>query len=834
MNQNNDNITVTIDNKAYHVKKGLTILQAAEQNDIYIPNLCAHKDLSPYGGCRICIVEVEGMSNFPTACTTPVQNNMLIRTHTSQIQAARREILQLFMSEHTSSCLVCDEKDECKLFSDTIHKAGVTTGCRHCPNDGSCELQDIVEYLKIDEINYPIYYRNLQLEKEDPFYDRDYNLCILCGRCIRMCQEVRLANVLAFKHKGREAIIGPAYQRTHIEAGCEFCGACVSVCPTGTLYEKARKWDGKPDQEQITTCTYCGVGCQMRLLIKNDRIIGSLPVDDPLVNRGQLCVKGRFCVTEMVNNYKRIQKPNKAFLDTKVEISWDEAIDIAAQKLSACSPDEFGMLISPNCTNEDLYLAQKFVRLAMESHNIDTSARLFYGNGFNAYLNLLRKAVPLENVRNTDAILCIGLDTRFGRSVVGVELRRALKEGAKIITINPYEHNLTLLAEKWIQPEPGTELNILHSLLELTHKKSSPDNSDADLNETAKILNSASRPVILVGSEFMQYQNSAQILTSIEKLADNLNAGILPLPAQNNLYGSILMGAYPELLPGGFSSKNSKKISEIKKKWKADIPEFSSQWNILNFTSKKKLKVLYLVGEFPPEVEKKPADFVISQNLYSPDSPLEPDLILPAAAFTEIDGTFINGEGRIQRVNKAVNPPGKTLPDWEILCRIARKMGVKGFDFNNVTEIHKEISAYYERFKDFDNPDRKSEALNCEANFTIPQLKSSEAQNSNNEYPFQLTTSIIEHSYRGIPLSTYVEGAQKIFDVDTLGINPQDAEKAKIKSADKVILTSPQFKKVFSAKIVPGLRPKILHVTLSSGINIGANPCSVKIRKKNV
>jgi NADH dehydrogenase/NADH:ubiquinone oxidoreductase subunit G len=174
MSKVNTHFTVSIDNKKYKVSAKSTILQAAEQNNIYIPTLCHHKELSPHGGCRLCIVEVEGMRNFPTSCTTPVEDGMIIRTHTAQVQNIRQEILQLFMSEHPSSCLICDENTDCQEYSITIHKAGVTTGCRYCPNDGQCELQDTVENFEVKEINYPIFYRNLRVEKEDPFYDRDY------------------------------------------------------------------------------------------------------------------------------------------------------------------------------------------------------------------------------------------------------------------------------------------------------------------------------------------------------------------------------------------------------------------------------------------------------------------------------------------------------------------------------------------------------------------------------------------------------------------------------------------------------------------------------------
>jgi formate dehydrogenase alpha subunit len=842
MSNLNEKVTVNIDNQVMDVSRGLTILQAAEQNHIYIPTLCAHKDLTPFGGCRMCIVEVEGMRGFPTACTTPVEEGMIIRTQTAQVQAVRMEILQLILSEHTSSCLICDEKNECKKYMGTIRKAGVTTGCRYCSNDGQCELQEVVEKLGVKEIDYPIYYRNLRVEKEDPFYDRDYNLCILCGRCIRMCQEIRTANTLAFKQRGRFTVIGPAYDRTHLDAGCEFCGACVSVCPTGALSEKVKKWDGKPEREQVTTCAFCGVGCQIRLLIKGDKVIGSLALDDPLVNNGQLCVKGRFAIAETVNHFSRLKKPYRQEGGRRVEMSWEEAIQQAAEKLSDCPPQHFGILISPNCTNEDLYVAQKFARAAKGSNHIDTSARLFYGSGFNAYLDLMRKSVSLSDLRKASVILVIGLDVRFGRSVVGVELREAIKRGAKVITINPNQHSLALIADRWFQPRPGTEFDLLESLLKLIVEKKTTASQlkkkrktqvDAEkLSEVAGMLKKASSPVILVGSDLLRYDRSVEILETIEKLAQAIGAGILPLPAQNNLFGSILMGTYPELLPGGFSSTDKGRLDDLSKRWGKDFPNFSS-WNAEALSSGIKLKVLYLIGETPTSL-RPPCDFLIFQNLYPPDPNYEADLILPAAAFTEVDGTFINGEGRIQRVRKAVNPPGEALPDWEILCRIARKMGTKGFDFSSASQIHEEIASLVKGFGDFENTKRIAGSLICEGKLTVPQTMLQETKKADKKFPFLLHTSIAEHTYRGLPLSTWVEGLEVLFPEGKIKINPEDAQKFGISDGDEVIVTSDRFEKVWVARILSEQPPGTLQVTLRQSESIGPNPFPVKIRKKDV
>ncbi len=346
----------------------MTILQAARQYNIYIPTLCDFPGLPSHGSCRMCLVEIEGRPTTPTACTTPVEEGMRIHTHSPKVQALRSEILQMLLSEHPSSCLFCPEKDHCDECMVTLRKAGVTTGCGSCPKDEQCTLQEMVQKIGLSGVDYPIHYRMLPVEKNDPFFDRDYNLCVLCGRCIRICGELHFNNVLAYTNRGTQSLVGTAFHRTHLEAGCSFCGACVEVCPTGALSEKTRKWDGKPDRETVSTCPLCSIACQIRLLSKNNRVIGSLP--EHAAGMDALCVKGRFGITELVNHPTRLNAPQKRAGTDQLAISWEEAIRTAAEKLSACDPNRFALRVSPNCTNEDLYVAQKFARAVMRSGGI--------------------------------------------------------------------------------------------------------------------------------------------------------------------------------------------------------------------------------------------------------------------------------------------------------------------------------------------------------------------------------------------------------------------------------------------------------------------------------
>jgi formate dehydrogenase (NADP+) alpha subunit len=839
MTPSGTSVTLTIDNISVTAPKGSTILDAARQNNILIPTLCWHPDLSPHGGCRMCIVEVEGLRTFPTACTTPAEDGMIVRTQTDSLQAMRMDILQLFLSEHTSSCLVCEEKLTCRESMSTVRKSGVTTGCRYCPKDGQCELQALAEQMDVTEIRYPISYRGLRVETEDPFYDRDYNLCILCGRCVRMCQEIRIANVLAYKHRGRNTVIGPAFRRTHLEAGCEFCGACVAVCPTGSLREKVREWEGKPDREVVSTCSFCGVGCQVRLLIKGNRVIGSLPANDPIVNNGQLCVKGRFCNTEIVNDHQRLRHPAEKYGKTRSDISWEKAIGIAAAKIAECKPDEFALLISTNCPTEDAYVAQKFVRTVTHSHSIDTTARVFYGSGFDAYTRLLKRSIPLSSLHESPLILTIGLDTRYGRSVVGVAIRRAMKNGARLATINPRYNNFSLASNLWIQPQPGNELQVLDAVRKLLKgehtqaKDTGNPNIHCQVEALAGLLQKHPGTVILLGSGFLQYDHCADILKTIEQIAESCGAGIMPLPAQNNLVGSLLAGAYPEILPGGISVVNQSHRSSLEYLWNTKLPAAPAPWNITHCVSGTPLKVLYLIGELPP-VGTPPSVTLLYQNILPPDPWCSPDLLLPAAAWTETDGTFINGEGRIQQIRKAVNPPGIAIPDWAIVCRIARAMGASGFEFESAADIRMEMGRIIGEYSGHEEPDRRPHQLAIDrfedsAHHDISPNHVSGDGNS----PFLLSVSVVEHSHRGFPLSAWVDGSKALLTEEMLEMNPADAAALGISAGESVRVSFNGTDKIWPARIVREQPCGIVHASLRNSSSIRPNPVPVTLRRAN-
>jgi predicted molibdopterin-dependent oxidoreductase YjgC len=470
----------------------------------------------------------------------------------------------------------------------------------------------------------------------------------------------------------------------------------------------------------------------------------------------------------------------------------------------------------------------------MRSNNVDTSARQFYGPGFNAYVNLLKMSATLADVHKASTILCVGLDTRFARSVVGVALRKATKRGVKIITIHPRPHNLTVVADKWLQPLPGEEAGLLRKLAELTATNSIAQTSfdhEQDPAAVAETLRNSTAPIILVGSEFLQYDASSEIFDAIARIAKNLKAGVLPLPSHNNLYGSIVMGAYGELLPGGHAMTDAGARKTLASHWGTDLPIDKPVWNASSLSSGTKTKVLYLVGEVPFDSESN-AEYVIFQNIYPPDGFCHADLVLPAAAYTEADGSFINGEGRVQRLKKGVAPPGGALPDWQILCRIAQKMDVAGFDFASIDKIREEVVKVVGKLGRFEEFAREPNQLGITGELLAGKSTPQSAVRRSEEFPFLLTVSAVEHSHRGFPLSAWVEGSKMLLTEEMLEINPADAKDAGIARGDEVIVISNHFERTLPAKLAGEQPAGTLHASLREHAFFNPNPHPVRIRRK--
>ena len=393
-------MNLTIDGTKVTVEKGTILLEAARGAGIYIPALCSHPNLpssrqvkpfqvvyrakeelkndnslTEFEGCQLCLVKVDGVEELPTACTTEVSEGMVVQTNTPEIEQERKRNLKAILSEHPNVCLACDRKEECDPFRGGIRKAAVMTGCEFCPNNGRCELQEVAAYIGVDESTPPYEYKGLPVVKSDPFFERNYNLCIACTRCVRACQDVRDVGAIGLVFQNGKVIIG-SKAPTLEESGCEFCGACVDVCPTGALTEWINKWEGVAESKVLSTCPYCGVGCQLELLIKKDRIVGVNPKGDGTVNQGQACVKGKFGVVEYVHHPDRLTVPLIRKNGNFKEATWDEVLELVAERMGSYEANEVAVISSAKCTNEENYVAQKFTRAVLGTNSIDHCARL--------------------------------------------------------------------------------------------------------------------------------------------------------------------------------------------------------------------------------------------------------------------------------------------------------------------------------------------------------------------------------------------------------------------------------------------------------------------------
>jgi predicted molibdopterin-dependent oxidoreductase YjgC len=723
--KNEKKLSITIDNRKVEVKPNITILKAARENDVYIPSLCALEPLPSYGACRLCVVEVDGLRGFPTSCTTPVEDGMVIRTDTAEIRSLRQEVLKLLLSEHPASCLFCGEQDECKEYQGTIRKAGVTTGCRYCPNDHRCELQLITERIGLTETSYPVYYRGFPVEKSDPFYDRDYNLCILCGRCVRVCNEIRMNGTLSFKQRGKLTTIGAAFDRTHLEAGCEFCGACVTVCPTGALSTKVSKWYGKPDREVKTTCLYCPVGCELQLQTKNNETIDALPNYNSVIDRGLICVKGRFAVPEYMASYKRLAIPQRMTSLGYEDISWDEAISTAAGKLSGMEADEILLVVSPQLTNEDLFAAERFARKVIGTDEIMSAFIADMGEDVTGFLALVCDSSRLDVLETADTLLTVGFDSTYGFTPAGIAVKKAVKAGAGLTTLNIHESNLDVLSEESLQADVAKWPMILEKYM-----KQTPVNGKG-----AK----SSNKVVIIGAEALFSLKRGPILEKVREMKDKFNWKVIVTHPYSNLMGLLAVGAYPGIKGGEIIQDKSKN------------PPLTLKNPLSSIDLKKHRKVIYLIGEGP--LENMPScDFLICQNALLPASVREPDLVLPASPFTEISGTVINMEGEILRVRKATEPYGESKPDWWIINKIAEQLKKGALKYNSLSVIQKDMKKQIEGISD----------AGGKVQFRKISTKTPEKGAASRAALSKSSRKPWEETYRGIALKDVVSGMQAI------------------------------------------------------------------------
>jgi formate dehydrogenase (NADP+) alpha subunit len=670
---------ITIDGRVLEAAERSTILEAARANGIYIPSLCEHKRLVPFTACRVCLVEVQGRRGAVPACGTHVEEGMVVASDAPEITKLRRKIVELILSEHPHACLICSERQTCPEHKTTIRKVSEVTGCVLCPNNGHCELQDVVEHLGLDRVSFPALFRNSEVRKDDPLIDRDMNLCILCGRCVRVCHEVRGASVLAFTKRGPETEIGTALGKRMLDTSCQFCGACVDVCPTGSLSERAARYNLPGAEKKRTVCALCGQGCALDVECPNGRIQSALPADDPLVNRGQACVKGRFLLGETVHHPRRLLGPLVRKDGRLEETTWDEALALAAGKLKACGPGEAAVWTSDQDTCEDLFALRKLAGDVLRTGRVNgpeaSSApeRLRdFGRrrGFDPALNF-----SMESLGKARAILVFGEDLPFTQPIVWVELHAALRHGAKLIFVSPRELCLKRCSAGWIKIGPEKEQLLVDALARLllangngNGDKAGPAAGFEEYKSRIKRIDVAATARELGVSE-EKLRRLASLIEKKRPAALLFGGASVSGPfAEANLeafwnFATLIQGACVPLS----SSANTRGAMALR-----DIPGPAA-------TREGEIRVLYASGPLPSWNGAKPG-FIIAQASYGGPHLESADVVLPQATFAEAAGTMVNVEGRIRPFAAVLAPPGEARPGSAIVRSLAEAMGVEGFD----------------------------------------------------------------------------------------------------------------------------------------------------------
>jgi len=732
--------TITINGTPYSFNPGASVLEAARQNEVRIPTLCYHPALKSVGACRMCVVEIDGMRGAPTACTTPAVDGMVVRTNTPALNELRREVLSLVLSEHPYTCLVCERHDHCNEWQMTIRKAAATTGCENCPKNGQCELQTLVDETGLGTMIYPISYRGLPLEKDDPFFDRDYNLCILCGRCVRVCRDVRQTGTLAFVNRGPHTVVGTAFGQSHLLTNCEFCGSCVDVCPTGALYDKRTKWEGTPEKTVTTTCPYCSVGCQLDLWVKRGKVMGVRPAAKGETNQGMACARGRFGVVEMIHAPDRLRTPMLRKKGRLVETSWDEALRVAAELLQPYHGDELAFLASPHLTNEAATALASLVQAAGVS-SVDTPTALPRIPRAAELAGLLRseRSAPLSSLREARQIIVIGANPRLSHPVAAVYIRQAQANGARLTVFDPRRTELAKRADEWIQVAPGEDVAALQS---------------ATRHFLAQRAADVQRPALIVyGSGVTHYPDAPDTLRAIHELAKALDAGVIPLLGAANILGILNAG-----LVGG------QKVS----------PAAFGYDEIVRGMAGHQIKALYVTGELPALDELANLDVLIVQDQFLSAQAAEfAHVVFPAASFAEVEGTLTNLEGRTQALVPAILPSGDSRPDAWIFGQMQ-------------TALTGETRPMGDRLE----PDERR----------VQEIHLSEAAPA--EYPFTLLLERNAFAYRSSALTDRVRGMELFKpDEESLALSIVDAARLGIAEEDLVRVTSPYGSATFLARL---------------------------------
>ncbi len=707
-------VNIVIDGKQFCVDSNMTILEAAAANDIKIPTLCYLKGVNNNGSCRLCIVEVEGYPGMVASCKTRVKDEMVITTNSPRIEEYRKNMLRLILSNHNNDCM-------------------------SCPENGVCRLQELCYEYGIKEAGYEGNRgesdKKLPLLDKNPYITYNPSKCIHCQRCINECNRLSVNKTLKSGRSGTFQIVEAPFGDNYKETGCESCGNCAEVCPTGALTLKRRdhyrEWEVKKVR---TTCPHCATGCQFDLVVKNNRIVNVEAADGPS-NHGLLCVKGRSGSFDFVHSPDRLTRPLIKNHETGefIEVNWDTAIRYAAMRFMEIK-EEYGneSLAGFACSrsaNEDIYMVQKMVRTCFGNNNTDNCARVCHSATVAGLAKTLGSGAmtnPIYDItHDVDCILLVGSNPEEAHPVVGMQIRQAIEKGTRLIVVDPREISLSKKADIHLKLRPGTNVAFANGMLNVIINEGLTDEDyirdytedfdklkelvadytpekvgeichiDPDkLREAARMYATAKKAPIIYCLGVTEHSRGTEGVMSMSNLAlvcgklGKSGCGVNPLRGQNNVQGACDMGALPTDFPGYQKVTDEKVRKKFEEAWGVKLnpnPGLKAT-EVFPAAIKGDIKGLYICGEDPIvsdpdtkhiELALKSLDFLVVQDLFLTKTAEYADVILPAVSYAEKEGTFTNTERRVQRIRKAVTLPGEMRNDIDIIVDLMNAMGYR-------------------------------------------------------------------------------------------------------------------------------------------------------------